>query len=330
MKQSYKSVTPKRMTISLPTKAEVRMTFRRFKEKINSSGSSSPLQTVEDTIGRTHVEEETKKSEPDNDETKGNGNRVKSWKDKIKKFLMYGGVGLGMGKIVGYAYNKYGTAGAMAITAAIGGSMILGSRIYEKISRREKNSENKMGQAIMIERIAGEIFVFPSIIGVASHLAHSVRGPISGMLTGGLSMIAGFLAHMVIFYGGWGIANVKKYSKTGFGKLGEIAELPKQVVRTIKTIVRREPLDDGKEAKAESFLREFAEMAGKGIVFTVPYFAIRLVSGFIAGFSPEIYLETFIAVMRIATPWAFPLYVNFYSAIEQRINSVKRPENEVG
>lgn len=248
-------------------------------------------------------------------EQKNNTNK-KEWKTSIKKFAFYGAMGYGIGKIIGHSFANFGMTGGLIATAMVATAMTLAPRIFK--SKKKDNS--KMGLAISLEMAAGEI-VFPTVVGTAAYLSGYVTGPVTGFLVGFASMIAGYLVSTPTFYGSWFLSNRKKYNQTGFGKINDLKNLPLQIKELIIRIIKRQPIMDNKESQAESFLSEAAKMHGSGLVFGLPYYLIRPIAGLIAGFTPDIFLQTFITTMLTVSPYIFPIYVNFYRVIEPIVNS---------
>ncbi len=229
------------------------------------------------------------------------------------KFLGYAAYGLSLGLAFQYVFQHYGLGIGILFSAFVG----VVPALFEKMIGK---SGGKTTLLVSMDNIAGQ-FVFTTVVSTVAALSGFVHDPLTGFGIGLASAFAGYAVGVISFYAAWGIANLAKYRQTGFGSLSDLKQLPGYVVDTMKNW-KGNMSAPHKQVAAGSFLSEFAEMHGRALVCMSPYIALRLVAGLYAGFTPEAFTTTFIAVLTVAGPYIAPFYSAFYALVADRANSV--------
>lgn len=274
-------------------------------------------------LHKIEIIDEIRKTETRETEHREPEQKKSTWKSAILRLAGYAALGIAAGKFLGYTMAHLGTLGSVAIVAGICAAVIVTTVVLGKTSKKTKDAE-RTGLAFGVDMLAGKA-VYVVGVGALGYLSKFVHDPLSGLAVGAASVLVAYISGIITFYTLWGISNIRKYSKTGFGRLSDLKKIPpniKEGAKAMKSAIKGEPIGDKKEVKAESFLSESAEIHGKAIVFNSPFYASQIIAGFIAGFAPASFIEVFTAIFATAAPYYLPFYLNFYRAIGQRVKSV--------
>jgi F0F1-type ATP synthase assembly protein I len=307
-----------------------RLTKRHFRDShrpvnLRSAGHRGNwYRTNGERLHKIEIINEIRKTETRKNEHKEPEQKKKStWKRAILRLAGYAALGIAAGKFLGYTMAHLGTLGSVAIVAGICAVVIATTVILGKTSKKAKHAE-RTGLAFGVDMLAGKA-VYVAGVGALGYMSKFVHDPLSGLAVGAASVLVAYISGIITFYSLWGISNIRKYSKTGFGRLSDLKKIPpniKEGAKAMKSAIKGEPIGDKKGVKAESFLSESAEIHGKAIVFNSPFYAFQIAAGFIAGFAPASFIEVFTAIFATASPYYLPFYMNFYRAIGQRVKSV--------
>src|SRR3989338_2435485 len=149
-------------------------------------------------------------------------------KYKIAKVMAYGVLGIIIGSGLGRGFANFGFYGGIGTALLVGTVPLITSKL---LGEKEKD-KGKLGMFISLDVITGEV-VFPTTIGTVYLLSEKVDGVVNGGLIGAAAILPAVLIPIITFYLPLFILNNRKYRNTGFGNVGELANVPSFYIRTL-------------------------------------------------------------------------------------------------